>query len=172
MAFFMVRKYCILILSLFIFLAACTTKPAAKSGSSPVKKSSGSSIAYSTLETDILEEVNRYRRSKGKPTLRSNSVMDTEAAVHSQRMASGKTPFGHNGFDGRIARVEKRIGYLKQSAENVAYGKFSARQVVQEWLQSPGHKRNIEGNFNLAGIGVSRNGKGIIYYTMIFSLKP
>jgi uncharacterized protein YkwD len=46
---------------------------------------------------------------------------------------------------------------------------MSAKEVVEGWLNSPGHKRNIEGDFTLTGIGVAKNNKGIIYYTQIFT---
>jgi len=40
---------------------------------------------------------------------------------------------------------------------------------VDGWLNSPGHKKNIEGNFTLTGIGYARDHKGNIYFTQIFS---
>jgi uncharacterized protein YkwD len=51
----------------------------------------------------------------------------------------------------------------------VASGQMTAREVVNGWLKSPGHKKNIEGNFVLTGIGYARSKKGDIYFTQIFS---
>ena len=89
--------------------------------------------------------------------------------MHSQQMASKQVPFSHDGYDKRMARISQRLGPIKSSAENVAYGKMSARDVVASWLKSAPKRKNIEGQFNLSGIGVSRNAQGIIYYTQIFT---
>jgi len=84
-------------------------------------------------------------------------------------MLSGKTPFGHEGFHERINRLRKRLGPIHVAAENVASGPMSAREVVDGWLHSPGHRRNIEGNFKLTGIGLARREDGMVYFTQIFT---
>lgn len=127
--------------------------------------------SLTSLEQDILVEVNRHRKAIGLPPLRSNPVLATEASLHSQRMASRKVPFGHAGFEARISRIKSRLGSVSGSGENVAYGQLSAREVVRVWLNSPPHRKNIEGHYNLTGIGVSRNRQGIIYFTQIFTQK-
>jgi uncharacterized protein YkwD len=53
--------------------------------------------------------------------------------------------------------------------ENVASGQMTAKEAVEGWLQSPGHKRNIEGNFTLTGIGWAKDKRGMIYFTQIFT---
>ncbi len=83
-------------------------------------------------------------------------------------MAEGKTKFGHDGFEKRAKAIQKELGSV-EVGENVAEGQMSAREVVDGWLNSPGHKRNIEGNFTLTGIGYATNKKGNIYFTEIFS---
>ncbi len=40
--------------------------------------------------------------------------------------------------------------------------------MVEQWLTSPGHKRNIVGNYNITGIGIARDKQGKLYYTQIF----
>lgn len=133
--------------------------------------SPSASTNLTSLEQDILVEVNRHRKAIGLPPLRSNPVLATEASLHSQRMASRKVPFGHAGFETRVSRIKNRLGSVSGSGENVAYGQLSAREVVKVWLNSPPHRKNIEGHYNLTGIGVSRNRQGIIYFTQIFTQK-
>jgi uncharacterized protein YkwD len=57
-------------------------------------------------------------------------------------------------------------------AENVAWNDrpedLSARVAVAGWLQSAGHRANIEGNYLSTGIGVARAPGGALYYTQIF----
>src|SRR5262245_16808101 len=57
------------------------------------------------MADDILKYVNEYRRKKGLPALSMNASMNAEAQKHSANMASRRTSFSHNGFDGRIKRI-------------------------------------------------------------------
>lgn len=118
--------------------------------------------------TEILKFVNAHRRSIGLPALRGNSFISSVALQHSRDMLSGKTPFGHEGFHDRMLEIRGHLGTLHVAAENVASGPMSAREVVDGWLHSPGHRRNIEGDFRLTGIGLATAGNGMIYFTQIF----
>ncbi len=71
----------------------------------------------------------------------------------------------------RIADIRKAAGFISGAAENVAYGNMTAAKVVDGWLHSPGHKKNIEGNYNLTGIGTVQREDGVIYFTQIFIKK-
>lgn len=153
---------------LALVLFGCTTKPPATT-TKTTKPAAPVNLA--SMETSILQEVNAHRKGRGLPPLQDNSILATEAAMHSQQMASKQVPFGHDGYSQRMSRIGQRLGGIKSSAENVAYGKMNAREVVAAWLKSSSHKKNIEGNFNLSGIGISRDAQGIIYYTQIFSLQ-
>jgi len=119
--------------------------------------------------SDILRYVNEYRHKRGLAPLQANSFISSIALEHSRDMLSGKTPFGHEGLRERIDRIRKHIGPIHVAAENVASGPMSAREVVDGWLHSAGHRRNIEGNFKLTGIGLARRGDGMIYFTQIFT---
>lgn len=128
-----------------------------------------SPIAIVNMTKEILYYVNIHRRSIGRQPLRLSDIESSLAVAHSVNMASNKTPFGHRGLDERAKSIERQIGKITTVAENVASGSMSANEVVDGWLQSPGHKRNIEGDFTLTGIGVAKNDKNVIYYTQIFS---
>jgi uncharacterized protein YkwD len=85
-------------------------------------------------------------------------------------MASGRVPLGHAGFQQRVQAIGKQIP-LRGAAENVAYNMGygdPAKQAVDGWIKSAGHRSNIEGNFNLTGVGVAQNSKGQYYFTQIF----
>ena len=43
--------------------------------------------------------------------------------------------------------------------------------AVDGWIKSDGHRQNMEGNYNLTGIGVAMNPQGEYYFTQIFILK-
>jgi uncharacterized protein YkwD len=156
------------ILLLSFFFTECARKPG------PVKNGSLNGNEVRNLSTDdmsvgILYFINIYRRSIGIPPIQLNSLESRLAFQHSHNMATGKTPFGHEGFSSRMKTIEKQLGPMRQTAENVAYGMMTAREVVDAWLKSPVHRKNIEGNFLLTGIGCAKNNKGMIYYTEIFT---
>lgn len=161
------RIYSFLILA-FLVLSACHSKPPAKA-ERPTAARNGP--ALSNLESGIVAEVNRYRQSIGLPALQVNSIIATEAALHSQKMARHQVGFGHDGFQQRVSRINSRLDGSIASGENVAAGSMTAKEVVQFWIKSKPHRQNIEGKFNLTGIGISRDSRGSIYYTQIFILK-
>ncbi|MHA4810280.1 CAP domain-containing protein [Flavitalea flava] len=121
------------------------------------------------MENSILYYINRHRQSRGQKVLTLNKVESDVAAQHSRDMASGRVEFGHGGMSSRRQQINKRLGPVSAIGENVAYGQTSAKEVVDAWLQSPGHRRNIEGNFILTGIGLARDRRGLLYYTQIFT---
>lgn len=158
------RFLCCMILSFFLLSWMPTSPrrffPVFASGVRPMPAS---------MSAEILRYVNEYRLSKRLPPLQANSFISSVALGHSRDMLSGKTPFGHDGFRDRIDRLRKRLGPIHVAAENVASGPMGAREVVDGWLHSPGHRRNIEGNFRLTGIGLARRSDGMIYFTQIFT---
>jgi uncharacterized protein YkwD len=121
------------------------------------------------MSREILWYVNQHRRSIGLAELQANSFISSVALGHSRDMLSGRTPFGHDGFRDRIEVIRKKLGPIHVAAENVASGPMSAREVVDGWLHSPGHRRNIEGDFRLTGIGLAFAANGMIYFTQIFT---
>jgi uncharacterized protein YkwD len=126
-------------------------------------------ISLDHMDVEILWYVNRYRESKKLRSLEMNKTESSIALQHSKNMACGKTPFGHEGLEARAKQIRKQLGHISTAGENVAYGRMSAKEVVDGWLNSPGHRRNIEGDFTLTGIGCAEDKRGVIYYTQIFT---
>jgi uncharacterized protein YkwD len=122
-----------------------------------------------SMADEILRYMNAYRRKKGLPPMAMNAVMTAEAQKHSENMAARRTSFGHNGFQHRLKRISPALNGLSAAAENVALGSTTAKEVVDNWLKSSVHRRNIEGQYNLTGIGVAADKKGVLYFTQIFA---
>ena len=83
-------------------------------------------------------------------------------------MADGTVPFGHDGLEDRAAATDIKNGPV---SENVAYYQETpniASTVVNGWLQSEAHHKNIVGDFNLTGVGVVPSESGRYYFTQIF----
>ncbi|MBR8833586.1 MAG: CAP domain-containing protein [Stigonema ocellatum SAG 48.90 = DSM 106950] len=163
-------------LSTLVLATGLTTKTSVTSNTHTQKSSESQSLATqlprvalsTSLEKSVFEEINRFRVSNGLPKLHLKANISRQARIHSLNIAKGKVPFSHLGFKQRVNAIP--IGYLS-AAENVAFNQgYSdpANQAVIGWLNSPGHLKNIEGNYNLTGIGVASNSKGEFYITQIF----
>ncbi len=58
------------------------------------------------------------------------------------------------------------------AAENVAMGQRSDRQVMQSWMESPGHRRNILDRRAVQGaVATAVDGAGQTYWVMLLA-KP
>ncbi|MEB3279593.1 MAG: CAP domain-containing protein [Lyngbya sp.] len=140
-----------------------------------IPKMSSFPVAQNTSSLDELKQsvhqrVNEYRASQNLPPLKLDPRISQEAKQHSEAMASGEVPFSHAGSKQRFDTIGETIPYQK-IAENVGYNmgySDPAQKVVQGWINSEGHRRNIEGNFDLTGIGIAKNAKGEYYFTQIF----
>lgn len=120
------------------------------------------------MAVDVLYYVNKHRTDMGLGELKMNDVIIKEALGHSRNMAYKRVPFGHDGFDERMGRILKQLAPANAAAENVAEGSKTAQEVVNLWLHSPGHRKNIEGDYNTTGIGIVPASDGTLYYTQIF----
>ena len=120
------------------------------------------------LNKEVFNLVNKHRKSVGLKPLVENETIAKEASHHSANMAAKKAPFGHEGFNGRSERLLKQVKNANATAENVAYSSYSAERVVNMWLHSPKHLKNIEGEYNYTGIGIAKGADGNLYYTQIF----
>jgi len=135
---------------------------------SPLAGAQQKSKGYNELAAEVLKYVNEHRATKGLAPLKMVEVISQAAEKHSRNMAGGRLPFGHDGFDERMNGLVKQLRPANSWAENVAYSNDDARDVVNMWLHSPGHKKNIEGKFNITGIGIAVSPGGDYYYTQIF----
>jgi len=132
--------------------------------------SAQSTTTLASVEQAVHNQVNQYRASRGLPPLSLDARISEQARVHSQNMAIGTVPFSHDGFTQRVQTIARVIPY-SGAAENVAYNQGygdPATQAVQGWLRSTGHRTNIEGQYNLTGIGIAKNSQGEYYFTQIF----
>ncbi len=124
-------------------------------------------IKLTVVEQKAFELVNDYRIAKGLLPLQLDDRIIRAARKHSENMGQGVVAFGHNGFRHRIAA----IGIKGAAAENVAYNygySDPAQIAVDGWIKSPGHEKNMSGDYNLTGMGIVKNANGKYYFTQIF----
>lgn len=121
------------------------------------------------IELDILIKTNEYRRSKGLPNLTINPILSALARGHSMNMAKGLYGFGHDHFQDRVAAAScLGVNMSSGAAENAANtGLIDGGGLVQGWIGSPGHQRNLVGDYLQIGIGVYQV-NGHYYATQLF----
>lgn len=121
-------------------------------------------------EQKVLQLINQYRASINLPILTLDERISQLAREHSEAMANGRVPFGNCRFKERIRKISTFLPNAKAS-ENVASYRghpVSEEIIVQFWLKSDKHKKSIQGDFNLTGIGVAKNTDDVYYFTQIF----
>lgn len=107
-------------------------------------------------QADMLEQVNAARatgRTCGSTdypathALEYHCKLDEAAETHSQDMAENNF-FSHTGSDGlSVADRVTSTGYAWSAVgENIAAGQPTVDDVMQGWLDSPGHCKNIMGD--------------------------
>jgi uncharacterized protein YkwD len=121
----------------------------------------------------------RARYAEDAPQLADNAVLTGIAQDRSRAMAAGAAEFSHTDAQGHFIAadmVEVRFGPYDAIGENIlklgSTRRFDARefarQAVEGWLQSPGHRKNIlDPQYNASGIGVALVG-GTAYATQVF----
>jgi uncharacterized protein YkwD len=112
---------------------------------------------------EVLSEANLRRQAAGKPALVANEKLMGMAGDWAVQMAT-RLGLTHGDFAARMK------GLHAPAAENIAAGQKSAAQVIQSWMDSPGHRKNLMGDYYSAGVGVDRSSTGVDYYCMIFVL--
>jgi uncharacterized protein YkwD len=128
-----------------------------------------STFIMSEIEGSVHDEVNRYRQSQNLPPLAFDPIVAAQARAHSEKMLN-TNQFNHNGFDARRDAIYEIVPWVGVS-ENIAYNKgyrTPGTTAVKDWIESPGHKRNMLGGYDRAGVGVAKNSSGEYYFTQIF----
>lgn len=109
------------------------------------------------VEIAVLCETNNRRLAEGLPPLRLNAQLSAAGRAHAQDMAT-RGYFDHYTPEG-AGPTERAAaqGYVANGCcgENIAYGYGDAQNVVNGWMDSPGHRANILGGaYQEIGVGV------------------
>lgn len=120
----------------------------------------GSACTDETLEVcQVYRLVNEERNAAGLDPYDWNGDLALAAQLHAEDM-NDQSYFSHDSLDGRTFDVRIRdAGYDgSPRGENIARGQRSAEQVMESWMDSAGHRRNIlsEGA-NEIGVGFIDN---------------
>jgi uncharacterized protein YkwD len=172
--------------ALAVLLAALLYLPSAwgqvriKSGA--LSKSSGI-LHPKELERRIFQLTNEGRRKNGLPPLAPDDSLAAKARDKSDDMLKNNY-FSHTSPEGKTIKdrmqEEKPASFrtISRIGENIYMGsrldystdvKTQARMIVDGWMTSPGHRRNIlDPNYTHLGVGVAAKDKDC-YATQIFA---
>ena len=142
--------------------AIALAAPAASSAAPacPGADANPNDISVAQAQRATLCLLNKERRAHGLRKLHENGRLDLASVRHAQDMVR-KDYFDHGDYVGRIRSVRYLSGARSWSVgENIAWGSqdlASPASIVDAWMHSPGHRRNIlDGGFREIGIGIAR----------------
>lgn len=126
-------------------------------------------ISYSSFELEVVELVNSYRLESNLPELYLLDDGSHQAELHNQHMIE-HNEVCHDDFPSRYSALVNDV-HAKAVSENVAFGYRTAEAVVQAWIKSEGHRKNLLGDHTHFGISISEDANGKNYFTNIFVRK-
>ena len=123
------------------------------------------------MEREVARRINAHRAARRLTALTYDTAVAAIARAHSLEMAAHDVPMGHDGFHERADRVDRFLP-LEAIAENVALNDYGPARTIEVavagWLASPHHLENIEGHFDVTGVGIVRARDGTFFYTQLF----
>lgn len=118
--------------------------------------------------SQVVDLVNAERAKAGVPAL---SIHNGAARAAKVRAEETVRSFSHTRPDGRdfaTALTEAGVSY-SSAGENIAYGQRSPQAVMDQWMNSAGHRANIlNPNFTGIGVGHYESANGTNYWTQLF----
>lgn len=112
----------------------------------------------SGVRSTALARVNRARQEEGRSPVAADPRLDAAAQRYAELMLS-QGFYGHVTPEGGTPRSRAEAagyGQFVFLGENIAQGLFTPDEVVERWLDSPDHRRNIlEARATETGLGVA-----------------
>ncbi|MFD7879785.1 CAP domain-containing protein [Streptomyces sp. NPDC059766] len=121
-------------------------------------------------EAEVVALTNGERARAGLRPLSADPPLATAARAHSADMVarafySHTSPEGTQPWDRAAAAGSTR----RSIGENIACGQRSPAEVVEGWMNSPGHRANIlKPDFTHIGVGFAGGGPAGTYWTQLF----
>jgi uncharacterized protein YkwD len=121
-------------------------------------------------EVQLAQIINNYRVSKGLNALEVINHISYKSQEHNFYMIENNV-VNHDYFEQRSNNIIAVLGAVKVG-ENIAYNFTTPNSALNAWINSPGHKANLDGDYTHFGISISINPTtGKKYYTNMFMKK-
>ena len=132
-----------------------------------------SASAVINQENEVVRLVNIERSKSGLQALKINWQLARVARYKSQDMAN-KGYFSHTSptYGSPFKMMESFGIKFSAAGENIAMGQRTPAEVMNGWMNSPGHRANImSGSYWEIGVGLAKDSSGRLYWTQEF-IKP
>lgn len=160
------KHLCLTVVCILMF-SSCTTDNDIPEENTAIKTADlVDYVTYSQIEEEIMDAVNDHRISLGLSVLKRVDGITFQAHDHNKYMIQNNK-VSHDNFSERYIALVNEIG-AKAVGENLAYGYQTSGAVIKAWLNSEGHRENLEGDHTHFGIAVSQDAQGRNYFTNIF----
>ena len=129
------------------------------------------SLGIEDYQKIILKEVNIEREKNHLKPLKIDNRLNKIAVIKAKDMAREKK-MSHTSkkFGATFNLIKKENIHFTKAAENIASGHKTPEFVVERWLKSKGHHKNILGkDYRFIGIGKASDNEGKLYWVQIFT---
>ncbi len=126
---------------------------------------------FESYRMDVYRMVNEERKNAGIVELKYNMQLENAAGEHAEAMMN-EGFFAHTNPNSGSTVFDRCKHYLydqRDIGENIAEGQESPEAVMESWMNSPPHKKNIlHDGFREIGIGIAETPDGDIYWVQVF----
>lgn len=141
--------------------------PAPKSAPAPAPAAPAPAPSDGSAEGQVLALVNAERAAAGCGAVSADGGLASVARTHSEDMRD-RGYFDHVNLEGLDPFDRADRAGVSARAENIAWGQQDAAEVMDSWMNSPGHRANIL-NCSLTRLGVGvAHGSGGPWWTQLF----
>ncbi|WP_241655943.1 SafA/ExsA family spore coat assembly protein [Halobacillus litoralis] len=123
-----------------------------------------------SVERQVIDLTNQERANNGLSALKANWQLSRVARYKSRDMAN-KGYFSHNSptYGSPFDMMRDFNVHYRKAAENIAAGQRTPEEVVNGWMNSPGHRKNIlDPDLRQIGVGYAEGGSYGYYWTQMF----
>ena len=125
---------------------------------------------YNETELKLITLINNYRQTIGLNTLEVINHISFKSEEHNIYMIEHNL-VNHDYFQERSDNLILVLG-AERVGENIAYNYKTVENAFSAWMDSPGHRANIEGDYTHFGLAVTTDAQtGKKYYTNMFMKK-
>ena len=144
-----------------------TDTPTVEENNSESNNTESSDYEVSAYEQEVLDLTNAERAKQGLEPLTLDTELSKVARIKSEDMQKNNY-FSHTSptYGSPFDMMEQFGISYRAAAENIAMGQRTPEEVVNAWMNSDGHRKNIlSSSYTHIGIGYVENGN---YWTQMF----
>lgn len=133
----------------------------------PKQSAAQGTTGLNKLASQVIDLTNQERKKNGLPALEADPALSNVAQTKTNDMKA-KNYFSHTSPTyGSPFDMMRDFGITYRTAgENIAMGQVTAKQVVNSWMNSEGHRKNIlNPDFTKIGVGYTSSGN---YWAQMF----